>query len=129
VFATGFDHPIDVIDDHQSGLLVADYGSGTIYKISYAPEQNAATSAVYGVQNTIDSFLLETLLLGIAALAVLVVILRRPPSTTKLPRSFSNIFRSSTPSASMRTAEDHDYETVGQPIHALPVHQLYSLRK
>jgi glucose/arabinose dehydrogenase len=35
VFGTGFDHPIDVIDDRAGALLVADYGSGIIYRITF----------------------------------------------------------------------------------------------
>jgi glucose/arabinose dehydrogenase len=80
VFATGFDHPIDVIDDHQNGLLVADYGSGTIYRITYGSGQSAGTTTVQSGQSTMESFLLGILLLGIVALAVLVFLLRRPRS-------------------------------------------------
>jgi glucose/arabinose dehydrogenase len=80
VFATGFDHPIDVIDDHQNGLLIADYGSGTIYRISYRSGQSTGTTLTQSGQSTMGSSLFEILLLGIVALAVLVFVLRRPRS-------------------------------------------------
>ena len=80
VFATGFDHPIDVIDDHQNGLLIADYGSGTIYRISYGSGQSAGTTPTQSGQSTMGPFLFEILVLGIVALAVLVFVLRRPRS-------------------------------------------------
>jgi glucose/arabinose dehydrogenase len=82
VFATGFDHPIDVIDDHLNGLLVADYGSGAIYRISYQPGHTAGTTTVQSSPSTMQSLLPEILLLGIVALAVVVIILRRPASKT-----------------------------------------------
>jgi glucose/arabinose dehydrogenase len=81
-FATGFDHPIDVISDHQNGLLIADYGSGTIYRISYESAQNTGTTTVGGGQGGMQSLLVEALLLGIVALAVLVFMMRRPASKT-----------------------------------------------
>ena len=34
-FATGFQHPIDVVVDVDGTLLVLDYGSGTLYRIVY----------------------------------------------------------------------------------------------
>jgi putative membrane-bound dehydrogenase-like protein len=34
-FGTGFDHPVDVIIDRDGSLLVADWGSGRIYRITY----------------------------------------------------------------------------------------------
>ncbi len=34
-FATGFEHPIDVIQDRDGSLLVLDYGLGQIFRISY----------------------------------------------------------------------------------------------
>jgi glucose/arabinose dehydrogenase len=77
VFATGFDHPIDIADDHMNGLLVADYGSGTIYRISYQPGQPAGTSTIQGSPSTLESLIPEILLLGIVALGVVVFILRR----------------------------------------------------
>jgi len=78
VFATGFDHPIDVADDHMNGLLVADYGSGTIYRISYQPGQPAGTSTIQGNPSTLESLIPEILLLGIIVLGVVLFILRRP---------------------------------------------------
>jgi glucose/arabinose dehydrogenase len=82
-FATGFDHPIDVIGDHQNGLLIADYGTGTIYRISYRSGQNTETNTVQGGQSAMQSLLMEILLLGIVALAVLVFMLRRPSTATR----------------------------------------------
>jgi glucose/arabinose dehydrogenase len=82
-FATGFDHPIDVMDDHQNGLLVADYGGGTIYRISYASGHNTAMATEQGSQGEMQSLLMEILLLGIIALAVLLFMLRRPSPATQ----------------------------------------------
>jgi glucose/arabinose dehydrogenase len=82
IFATGFDHPIDVIDDHLNGLLVADHGSGTIYRISYGPRQTTGTTTTQNGPSAMQSLLLEILLLGIIALALLVFVLRRPASKT-----------------------------------------------
>lgn len=81
VFATGFDHPLDVIDDHRSGLLVEDYGSGAIYDVSYASgsstQPNTTTASTGGssvaLPSTLESFPFEFLIL-IAAFGVLVVL-------------------------------------------------------
>jgi glucose/arabinose dehydrogenase len=54
VFATGFDHPLDVIDDHRGGLLVADHGAGTIYQISHST-QIQPTSTPSGTLRTTNS--------------------------------------------------------------------------
>jgi glucose/arabinose dehydrogenase len=82
VFATGFDHPIDVIDDHLNGLLAADYGSGAIYRISYKAGQTAGSTTAQSSPSAMQSLLPEILLLGIVGLAVVVIILRRPRSKT-----------------------------------------------
>lgn len=85
VFATGFDHPLDVFDDHRGGLLVADYGSGAIYQISYvsgasSSQTNTATAST-GTPNVVLQTILENFpvdfLLLIVAFGVLVVIVRR----------------------------------------------------
>jgi len=85
VFATGFDHPIDVIDDHRGGLLVADYGSGAIYQISYvsgasSSQSNSATTNTENQNLPLPSMLgnipLDFLLL-IIAFGVLLTFLRR----------------------------------------------------
>jgi glucose/arabinose dehydrogenase len=34
-FALGLDHPLDVAVDEDGSLLVADFGSGKIYRITY----------------------------------------------------------------------------------------------
>lgn len=81
VFATGFDHPLDVIDDHRSGLLVEDYGSGAIYDVSYASGSNTQSSVTtastesssVALTSSLASFPFEFLLL-IAAFGVLVVL-------------------------------------------------------
>jgi len=78
VFATGFDHPIDVAEDHMGDLLVADYGGRTIYRISYQPGQPAGTSTIQGNPSTLESLIPEILLLGIIVLGVVLFILRRP---------------------------------------------------
>ena len=38
-FATGFTHPIDVIQDRDGSLLVLDYGLGQIFRISYVGDK------------------------------------------------------------------------------------------
>jgi glucose/arabinose dehydrogenase len=78
VFATGFDHPIDVIDDHVGGLLVEDYGSGTIYQITYnssasGTQSSTAPSSAGGSNAALDNFTLIFSLL-ILAFGVTVVL-------------------------------------------------------
>jgi glucose/arabinose dehydrogenase len=70
VFATGFDHPLDIIDDHRGSLLVADYGAGIIYKISHGPTQTqsstllcCATAPIPPPVTTLESFPAEFVLL------------------------------------------------------------------
>ena len=84
VFATGFDHPIDVIDDHNGGLLVADHGSGAIWQISYAPSasssQSHSATASSGSQtspSTPGDFPLAFLLVIIAFGILVVLVWRR----------------------------------------------------
>jgi hypothetical protein len=33
VFASGFAHPLALLVDHRGGLLIADWGRGTVYRI------------------------------------------------------------------------------------------------
>jgi glucose/arabinose dehydrogenase len=75
VFATGFDHPIDLIDDHMGGLLVADYGSGTIYRISYESVPSTASNTTHATVT--ESYLPEILLITLVLLSVGIVVLRR----------------------------------------------------
>jgi len=70
VFATGFDHPLDVIDDHRGGLLVADYGAGIIYQISHGPTTSAQSSTLLDTSaivaptaTTLETFPVEFVLL------------------------------------------------------------------
>lgn len=78
VFATGFDHPLDVIDDHRGGLLVTDHGAGIIYRISY-PAQIQPTSTPSGTLSTTSSNFpvsttLETFILLIVLVAFGIVV-------------------------------------------------------
>jgi glucose/arabinose dehydrogenase len=78
VFATGFDHTIDMIDDRMSGLLVADHGSGTIYRISYGPVQSTATiSTTVPGPSASELSVPEMLLLALVVLSVIVILLRQ----------------------------------------------------
>ena len=87
VFATGFDHPIDIIEDHEGGLLVADYGSGVIYRISYTLSQTAVSTqstAIITVASNVASPAIQPyftpallLLIAAAALGVGAMLIRR----------------------------------------------------
>lgn len=71
VFATGFEHPIDVVEDREGGLLVADYGSGKIYRISYG--QTALTTRTL-ISRISSSTMLEFLTLGGVLLSAAVLL-------------------------------------------------------
>lgn len=77
VFATGFDHPIDVIEDHIGDLLVADYGSGIIYRISYESSPSAASITTQTGTSSITSYIPEVLLTALVVLCAAMILLRR----------------------------------------------------
>ncbi len=76
VFATGFNHPIDVIEDQMGGLLVADYGTGTVYRISYESSPSTATITQTN-PNALEAYAPEILLTTLIVLIVAIIVLRR----------------------------------------------------
>jgi hypothetical protein len=86
VFATGFDHPIDVIEDRQGALLVADYGSGIIYRITSQSQssgtatttQPTGSSTTPNSPTTVEPVLLDiVLIVGIMVLGAGLLFYRR----------------------------------------------------
>jgi hypothetical protein len=76
VFATGFNHPIDVIEDQMGGLLVADYGTGTVYRISYESSPSTSTTTQTN-PNALETYAPEILLTTLIVLIVAIIVLRR----------------------------------------------------
>jgi glucose/arabinose dehydrogenase len=77
VFATGFNHPIDVIEDHMGGLLVADYGTGTVYRISFESSPSSTATTTQTSPNALEIYAPEILLIALIVLIVAVIVLRR----------------------------------------------------
>ena len=77
VFATGFEHPVDVIDDHVGGLLVADYGSGAICRTRTNPHRPRLQASHKRAQASQESLVPEILLLILVVLSAAIALLRR----------------------------------------------------